>query len=144
MDDVGFAVMWMAIAISSVCSLAMVAIRTVTRDHQKTKHDGFDLHGRSRNPAPRQDNPYYSIVSDEWTEYHLTRAGWGIGSTKVDRPSPQLKPPPDDRVMTVRYRETLRSPFEPMDRHVSILWQLDDAVVVETLLGEFGPCPESL
>jgi hypothetical protein len=43
-------------------------------------------------------------ASREWTEYHLTPAGWMRGSEKTDFDQNEVTPPAD-RVLTMRYVE---------------------------------------
>lgn len=77
-------------------------------------------------------------ITSEWTDWHLTPAGWVRGSTKRDGPGFEEKPTPEDRVMTCRWDE------ENMARVLHTEWKSDDEEAVQELIAKFGPPPEHL
>ncbi|CAG1007652.1 hypothetical protein ANAEL_03565 [Anaerolineales bacterium] len=82
-------------------------------------------------------------ISDEWTEWHLTPGGWRPGSYETDSNSGQIAPP-EDRVMTCIYRETMSGPSDRPSESVTEEWRTDNAAVLQALLDKFGPCPRGI
>ena len=83
-------------------------------------------------------------ASREWTEWHLTPAGWQRGSEKVDGPPATIVEPPADRVQTVEYQEELASSFSSLHKTTSVLWQTDDIALLDELLAKYGEAPHRL
>jgi len=84
-------------------------------------------------------------LSKEWTEWHLTPRGWECGSTKTDFASTTVeRPPPADRVLTVRFHERVSDMHSKAERWIDEEWQADDVASVKALLERFGPAPEQL
>lgn len=83
-------------------------------------------------------------ASKEWTEWHLTPRGWEIGSERVDSAGITERVPPSDRVLTCQYREDLPSMYSKLDRATTELWRHADSARIQSLLEQFGPCPEHL
>lgn len=83
-------------------------------------------------------------ASNEWTEWHLTPAGWVRGSERTDYQKEKRVAPPGDRVQTCKYTEFLSSSFSSLDKDVSILWESDNKDAVNSLINKFGECPASL
>ena len=77
-------------------------------------------------------------ITNEWTDWHLTPAGWVRGSTRRDGPGIQEQPTPEDRVMTCRWDE------ENMARELQTKWESDDKEAVRALIETHGQCPERL
>lgn len=82
-------------------------------------------------------------ASHEWTEWHLTPAGWVRGTEKEDFRTVEREPPPD-RVLSCRYHDYLSSPFSKPDRYVREEWRGGDKALIEQLLKQYGACPETL
>ena len=84
-------------------------------------------------------------ASDEWTEWHLTPGGWVSGSKRVDgTQGTTTKPPPADRVQTVKYWEYMGSHASPMSQTHDVLWESSDAAEVAALRQKYGEPPRSL
>ena len=82
-------------------------------------------------------------ASNEWTDYHLTPQGWVRGSERRDTGQPVTRAPPQDRVLTARYKETCNG-YGPVHESQDTQWESDDTKRVEELLAEFGPPPKLL
>ncbi|GAA0029113.1 hypothetical protein [Bradyrhizobium ottawaense] len=82
-------------------------------------------------------------LSNEWTEWHLTPAGWVRGTEKEDFRTVHRDPPPD-RVKTVVWRERLSSRFSKVDSGHSEQWRSNDGAAIATLEAKFGPPPRNL
>lgn len=54
-------------------------------------------------------------ASNEIDEMHLTPSGWVQGSEKLDFSGWQNREPPEDRLLTVSFREYMSSSFSPME-----------------------------
>jgi hypothetical protein len=80
-------------------------------------------------------------ASREWTEYHLTPAGWMRGSEKTDFDQNEVTPPAD-RVLTMRYVEE-HAGYSGSQDHEEV-WRSEDAAEVKTLLDQHGPAPSHL
>lgn len=80
-------------------------------------------------------------ASYEWTEWHLTPAGWVRGSERTDFGREEVEPP-SDRVVTVRYIDE-NSGYKAHQSH-SEEWRSDDDVAVKSLLDQYGPAPAHL
>ena len=83
-------------------------------------------------------------ASNEWTDWHLTPRGWEQGDSKLDFGAQTGRPIPADRVLTVRYSESMGSTYSKMTRGTEETWRAPDAERVEALLAEHGPCPQAI
>jgi hypothetical protein len=83
-------------------------------------------------------------ASKEWTEWHLTPQGWQRGSEKTDFAPATKVQPPEDRVLTCVFRETIASSFGGFSRETDITWSSDDEQKIASLRQQFGDCPERL
>lgn len=83
-------------------------------------------------------------ASNEWTEWHLTPRGWKSGSELVDVGNLTAKDPPFDRVLTVKYRESVSSMYSTTDRSSEEIWRGADEAEVAQLLATLGPAPRCL
>src|SRR5262245_81274 len=90
----------------------------------------------------RTEGKFQMTCSDEWTDWHLTPAGWVEGSEMVDFGNLRKKPVPDDRVLTRRRGEVQTSPYSEMHRYIKTTWESDERETIETLLKQYGECPE--
>jgi hypothetical protein len=92
--------------------------------------------------APTWENRKTAMsASYEWTEWHLTPAGWIRGSERTDF-SKTIKEPPTDRVLTVTYTDE-NSGYSAHQSH-SEDWRGEDADSVAALLEQYGPAPKQL
>lgn len=82
-------------------------------------------------------------LSNEWTEWHLTQAGWVRGTEKEDFRTITREPPPD-RVKTVVWKERLSSVYSTPERGHNKTWSSQDKAAVARLEAEFGPPPSNL
>jgi hypothetical protein len=82
-------------------------------------------------------------ASNEWTEWHLTPAGWQRGTEKEDFRRVDRDPPPD-RVQTAIYREFVSSTFSPMEKSLDIQWEGSNKQKVDNLRKKYGPPPSRL
>jgi hypothetical protein len=82
-------------------------------------------------------------ASNEWTEWHLTPAGWVRGSERMDFAQLQSRPTPLDRVLTVTNKE-VGNGYGPIHASQQEDWRSDDADAVAELLVKFGKAPKSL
>lgn len=83
-------------------------------------------------------------ASNEWTLWHLTPRGWERGTEKTDFGEADEKPAPNDRVLTVKYREFMSSMFSSIEKTRDEVWRSQDERLVADLLAKFGPAPRSL
>jgi len=84
-------------------------------------------------------------LSKEWTEWHLTPEGWVMGSRKTDfTDSTRMEDPPDTRVVTVRFHETISSMYSSPDRWESTTWQSDNEEEIKKLVKQYGEAPKAL
>ena len=81
--------------------------------------------------------------SEEWTDRHLTPRGWEVGSKRTDF-SLKEREPPDDRVLTVRYREFLSDRDGPGDKGTIEIWSGRNKSAIAKLRAQFGAPPERL
>lgn len=83
-------------------------------------------------------------LSNEWTERHLTPAGWVEGTEKLDFSKKEV-PPPQDRVLTCVYRDYQSHWAAKPEQTVREQWRAADADDrIAELLERYGPCPEHL
>ncbi|NLE27041.1 MAG: hypothetical protein GX625_17205 [Clostridiaceae bacterium] len=81
-------------------------------------------------------------LSNEWSEFHLTPAGWVSGSEKIDFAGIKEAPIPEDRVLTIHCREYQSCSFAKAEYWREEVWRSDDAASVKALVDEFGSCPK--
>lgn len=88
-------------------------------------------------------SPNSSNIS-EWTEWHLTIRGWQKGTQKLEDDT-QLKEvkPPEDRVLTCRYHQTIPINSFWVQNHVMEVWKHSDEKLVSDMIERFGDCPQS-
>lgn len=82
-------------------------------------------------------------ASNEWTEWHLTPAGWVRGTEKEDFRRID-RDPPTDRVKTVSYHDYLSSSFSKPHRYHEVEWSSEDKAEIARLEAKFGPPPSNL
>jgi hypothetical protein len=83
-------------------------------------------------------------ISKQWTEWHLTPAGWVSGSTRRDGEGNVWRDEPEDRVVSFVYQEiTGKTQPEPHPT-VQESWRSKVANDVDSLLTQHGPCPRKL
>lgn len=79
---------------------------------------------------------------NEWTKWHLTPRGWERGSERThDHIHRDL---PDDRVLTVTFREYLAAANYKVQHWHDENWRSDAAGAVAALLEQYGPPPADL
>lgn len=81
-------------------------------------------------------------ASLEWTDWHLSPAGWVSGDQKRDNGT-QPRAAPGDRALTTRYIEECNGYGAVYGRHQDV-WRSPDHRHVELLLMEFGAAPSEL
>jgi hypothetical protein len=83
-------------------------------------------------------------VRKEWTEWHLTPAGWQRGATRVHGKGNTWGDDPEDRVISFVYQEieTSASPAPKISSEET--WRSKTATGIEDLLSQHGPCPQKL
>lgn len=79
-------------------------------------------------------------ASDEIFQYHLTPDGWKEGSSKIDFSGWQKQPVPDDRLLTVGFREYMSSGFSGLDQTAEVETFAEDKAIAEAL-EKFGGDP---
>lgn len=84
------------------------------------------------------------VASKEWTEWHLTPQGWQRGSEREDFTGTQQKSPPNNRVLSVLYKEVLPSAFSVLKKSCEEVWSTDDIDLIKQLKAQFGECPDHL
>jgi hypothetical protein len=78
-------------------------------------------------------------LSREWTEWHLTPAGWVSGSSRRAGEGNVWRDEPEDRIITFVYQEQPQVKVEESWRSKTA-----PAAQVEQLLAQHGPCPRKL
>jgi hypothetical protein len=78
-------------------------------------------------------------VSREWTEWHLTPAGWVSGSSRKAGEGNVWRDEPEDRIITFVYQEQPQVKVEES-------WRSKTAAAehIEQLLKQHGECPRKL
>ncbi|HNP63706.1 MAG TPA: hypothetical protein PKH39_07180 [Woeseiaceae bacterium] len=82
-------------------------------------------------------------ASNEWTEWHLTPQGWARGTEKEDFRRIDREPP-EDRVLTVRYRQFIGSVYSGMKESTETIWESEDKKTIVQLKKQFGEAPQTL
>ena len=83
-------------------------------------------------------------MRNEWTEWHLTPAGWQRGSTRVQGKGNTWVDEPEDRVLSYVYKELETSTSPETSASAEETWRSKTATDVDTLLRQHGPSPRSL
>jgi hypothetical protein len=86
-------------------------------------------------------------ISRQWTEWHLTPAGWVSGSSRRDGEGNVWRDEPKDRVITFVYQEQIDKAHTEPHATVQESWRSKDvgaATGIEQLLAQHGPCPQKL
>ena len=78
-------------------------------------------------------------VSREWTEWHLTPAGWVSGSSRRAGEGNVWRDEPEDRIITFVYQEQPQVKVEESWRSKTMA-----AEEIERLLAQHGHCPRKL
>lgn len=81
-------------------------------------------------------------ASQEWTDWHLSPAGWAAGDKKRDNGT-QPGSIPVDRALTIRYIEDCNG-YGPVSGRRQEMWRNPDAELVVQLLEKFGAAPDEL
>ena len=82
-------------------------------------------------------------ASNEWTEYHLTTDGWIEGSERLDFQETKIVTPPNNRVLTRKYKEYLASSYSVMEKTYSTIWTSGNKDLINSLLKSFPhPVPD--
>jgi hypothetical protein len=83
-------------------------------------------------------------ISKQWTEWHLTPAGWVSGSTRRDKEGNVWRDEPEDRVLSFVYQEQIDKAHPEPHPTVQESWRSKIAPNVDGLLTQHGPCPRKL
>ncbi len=86
-------------------------------------------------------------VRREWTEWHLTPRGWEMGSTRHGEAGNAWRDEPEDRLLSMTYKEQQTSSQPVATKGVEESWRTKDPVKLpelEGLLKVHGRCPERL
>jgi hypothetical protein len=80
----------------------------------------------------------------EWTEWHLTPAGWQRGATRVQGKGNTWADDPEDRIVSFVYQEieTSASPTPRVSSEET--WRSKTATGVDELIRQHGGCPQKL
>jgi hypothetical protein len=83
-------------------------------------------------------------VSRQWTEWHLTPAGWVSGSSRREGEGNVWRDEPEERVATFVYQEQIDKAHPEPHPTVQESWRSKTATNIDQLLAEHGPCPRRL
>jgi hypothetical protein len=86
-------------------------------------------------------------ISRQWTEWHLTPAGWVSGSSRRDGEGNVWRDEPNDRAITFVYQEQTDKAHPEGHATVQESWRSKAAGAagnIEQLLAQHGPCPKNL
>jgi len=86
-------------------------------------------------------------ISRQWTEWHLTPAGWVSGSSRRDGEGNVWRDEPGDRVVTFVYQEQIDKAHPAAHATVQESWRskaAGAAAHIEALLAQHGACPRKL
>ena len=91
-------------------------------------------------------------ISRQWTEWHLTPAGWVSGSSRRDGEGNVWRDEPNDRVITFVYQELIQKAQTGQNHaqpqaSVQESWRSKASGAtanIEQLLMQHGPCPQNL
>lgn len=65
-------------------------------------------------------------LSKEYTYWHLTPNGWIPGETRIDFGTIFNIPIPNDRVLTIKYEETMSSGFSDLKKTEEVIFEIED------------------
>lgn len=82
-------------------------------------------------------------ASSEYTEWHLTPAGWVRGSTRIDFGNIKIQDAPIDRVLTYTWSENSNG-YSPIYTRLEESWRSMDAPRVDELIRLHGQPPRRL
>ncbi len=80
----------------------------------------------------------------EWTEWHLTPAGWQRGATRVQGKGNTWVDDPEDRIISFVYQEVETSASPEIRRSAEETWRSKTATEVDALVTQHGGCPQKL
>lgn len=80
----------------------------------------------------------------EWTEWHLTPRGWERGATRVHGQGNTWIEEPLDRVLSFVYQELETDSSPEVKKWAEETWRSKKAENVDTLIKQYGTCPEKL
>lgn len=83
-------------------------------------------------------------IRNEWTEWHLTRSGWKKGSTRVQGVGNTWTEEPEDRVISCVYKEVQSGSLGEPLVSAEESWRSKTATDIDSLLRQFGACPNQL
>ena len=83
-------------------------------------------------------------ASRQWTEWHLTPAGWISGSSRRNGEGNVWRDEPQDRVLPLVYQEQTDKAHPQPHPSVQESWRSKTATTIDQLLALHGPCPARL
>ena len=86
-------------------------------------------------------------ISRQWTEWHLTPAGWVSGSSRRDGEGNVWRDEPKVRAITFVYQEQIDKAHPIPHATGQESWRSKDVGAttgIEQLLAQHGPCPQKL
>jgi hypothetical protein len=86
-------------------------------------------------------------ISRQWTEWHLTPAGWVSGSSRRDGEGNVWRDEPVDRLVTFVYQEQIDKAHPTAHATVQESWRskaAGAAANIQALLAQHGGCPGKL
>jgi hypothetical protein len=86
-------------------------------------------------------------INRQWTEWHLTPAGWVSGSSRRHGEGNVWRDEPEDRVITFVYQEQTDQAHPEPHATVQESWRskaIGAGPNIERLLAQHGPCPQKL
>ena len=83
-------------------------------------------------------------VRKEWTEWHLTPAGWQRGATRVQGKGNTWVDDPQDRIVSFVYQEVETSTSPEIKRSSEETWRSKSEADVDVLVRRHGGCPQTL
>lgn len=83
-------------------------------------------------------------ISKQWTEWHLTPAGWVSGSTRRDGEGNVWRDEPEDRVLSFVYQEQIDKAHPEGQTTLQESWRSKVATTISELLAQHGTCPKKL
>lgn len=86
-------------------------------------------------------------ISRQWTEWHLTPAGWVSGSSRRQGEGNVWRDEPEHRVVTFVYQELVDQAKPEPQATVQESWRsksVGASEKIDALLAQYGGCPERL
>ena len=83
-------------------------------------------------------------ISKQWTEWHLTPAGWVSGSTRRDGEGNVWRDEPEDRVLSFVYQEQIDKAHPEGHPTLQESWRSKVATTIDELQARHGSCPRKL